>query len=247
MSGACPEERRHGVSGGQALVETLLVVILAVPLLLGILFLFELQAAQQATLAAARQALFHHHYARGSVTPEEAAGSARREHLESLFASGLGAASSPQVSLFIAAQPASAQRVEDTAFAMLQPALALGPSSFDLPRHSAMRATAKLDVTSPASLRLVLDVPQITLEESLSSLHDDWLATTRESAISRVAALTVTGSLREWTEPMQAVTGAIALLEPAFARLCIGRIDVDVVPDDRLLGAAPTDLRTRPC
>ena len=116
MSGVRPEERRHGVSGGQALVETLLVVMLAVPLLLGILFLFELQAAQQATLAAARQALFHHHYARGSVTPEEAAGSARREHLESLFASGLGTASSPQASLFVAAHPASAQRVEDTAF-----------------------------------------------------------------------------------------------------------------------------------
>jgi hypothetical protein len=57
----------------------------------------------------------------------------------------------------------------------------------------------------------------------------------------------VTGALREWTEPMRAATGAIALLEPAFAKLCIGRIDIDVVPADRLQGAAATDLRNRPC
>jgi hypothetical protein len=96
-------------------------------------------------------------------------------------------------------------------------------------------------------LRLVLDEPHLNLEESLSTLHDDWFAPNREIAVSRVAGLMVTGPLREWTEPMQSVTGAIALLEPAFSYLCIGRIDIDVVPDDRVVGAAPTDLRSRPC
>jgi hypothetical protein len=110
-----------------------------------------------------------------------------------------------------------------------------------------MRATARVEVTAPEMLRLVLDEPRITLEESLASLHDDWFAHDRERAISRVAGLTVTGSLREWTEPMQTVTDAIALLEPAFAQLCLGRIDIDVVPEDRLAGTTPTDLRSRSC
>ena len=232
---------------GQALLETLLVAMLAVPLLLGTLFLFELQAAQQATLAAARQALFQHHYARGTISAEEAASDARREHLESLFASGLGAASGAQVSLSAVVPPPSIQQIEDIAFTLLEPARALGAGSFDLARASAMHATARIEVTSPASLQLVLDQPRITLEESLSSLHDDGFAISREAAADRVAGLAVTGALREWTEPMRAVTGAIALLEPAFAKLCIGRIDIDVVPADRLQGAAATDLRNRPC
>ena len=232
---------------GQALVETLLVAMLTVPLLLGILFLFELQAAQQATLAAARQTLFQHHYARGTVSVEELTGLARREHLESLFVSKWGAVVSQQVSLSATSQMPSVQRVEDTTFALLEPALSAGSGSFDLARGSAMRATARVEVTAPEMLRLVLDEPRITLEESLASLHDDWFAHNRERAISRVAGLTVTGSLREWTEPMQTVTDAIALLEPAFAQLCIGRIDIDVVPEDRLAGTTPTDLRSRSC
>ena len=69
---------RHGLAcrpaRGQALLETLLVAMLAVPLLLGTLFLFELQAAQQAALAAARQALFQHHYARGTISVLSRAG-----------------------------------------------------------------------------------------------------------------------------------------------------------------------------
>ena len=110
---------RHGLAcrpaRGQALLETLLVAMLAVPMLLGTLFLFELQAAQQATLAAARQALFQHHYARGTISAEEAASDARREHLEPLFASGLGAASGAQVSLSAVVPPPSIQQIEDIA------------------------------------------------------------------------------------------------------------------------------------
>jgi hypothetical protein len=143
--------------------------------------------------------------------------------------------------------PPSIQQIEDIAFTLLEPARALGAGSFDLARASAMHATARIEVTSPASLQLVLDEPRITLEESLSSLYDDGFAISREAAADRVAGLSVTGALREWTEPMRAVTGAIALLEPAFAKLCIGRIDIDVVPADRLQGAAATDLRNRPC
>jgi hypothetical protein len=220
---------------------------LAVPLLLGILFLFELQAAQQATLAAARQALFQHHYARGTVSVEDITNLSRREHLESLFASKWGAAASQQVSLSAAPQTPSAQRVEDNVFGLLEPAMSAGAGSFDLARHSAMRASAGLEVTTPAILRLVLDEPRITLEESLSTLHDDWFAPNRELVVSRVDGLTVTGRLREWTEPMKSVTGAIALLEPAFSGLCIARIDIDVVPEDRVAGGTPTDLRSRPC
>ncbi|MBU3671866.1 MAG: hypothetical protein FGM43_04895 [Sinobacteraceae bacterium] len=232
---------------GQALIETLLVAMLAVPMLLGILFLFELQAAQQATLATTRQALFHYHYARGTATADEIAARARSEHLDTLFVSQLGSVSGQQVSLSATTQSPSVQRVEDAAFTLLEPALGVGAGSFDLARGSAMRASASIEVTSPSILRLALDEPRISLSESLSALHDDWFANSREVAVSRIAGLAVTGRLREWTEPMQAVNGAIALLEPAFAGLCIGRIDIDVVPEDRVYGATPTDLRSRPC
>jgi len=238
---------RRVLGRGQALIETLLVAILAVPMLLGILFLSELQAAQQATLAATRHALLQHHYARGTVSAEEIVDRVRREHLESLFVSKLGAVSAQQVSLAATTQAPSVQRVEDATFILLQPAMGVGAGSFDLARGSAMRASASIEVTSPDILRLALDEPRITFAESLAALHDDWFANSREVAVSRVAGLAVTGQLREWTEPMQAVNGAIALLEPSFERLCMGRIEIDVVPEDRVSGATPTDLRSRPC
>lgn len=243
---------------GQALIEAVVTMLLLVPLFFAIHLMWAWQDARHAALVAARYVAFDAALgmpAQEGRSAREALGqhvlNGRRRGWVSLGASGIELIDDAGVRVGVLpwALPGSLMRTESTAFALLAPALALGSGALDLQRGGGLRS----EVTLPARALLLPgsfgQVQGPRLEASLAVLGDPWRASGAAVGHGRVASLSAAGRTREWVEPLRGVREALALIEPAFERLCLGRIDVDVVPADRLVGsvAGPLDLRQRAC
>ena len=171
----------------------------------------------------------------------------------------IDASAGPVVAVAPLAQPDAVERAETAAFAIIQPALAAGEGALDLQRGAARRATVSVPLLPFTLPRTAFGapLPSVTrieaegflLRESLAVLVDPWASASARQVSRRTAALSVAGPLRDLTEPLRPVRWAAALLEPAIERLCLGRIEPDIVPPDRLIGGSGlrSDLRAVRC
>lgn len=264
---------RRGQSRGQALVEVLVALLVLVPLWFGILMVARWHDLQQTTIAAARHAAFESWVAAG----HEDAAAVRETTRQRLFTddprrfaaaaarttrslgdlpqwrdpqgAALIAAAGPQVEIGPVAQPPRVEDAEHLAFAMIAPARAVGGPPFDLQRHAARGATVSVPVVHAATLPRPFAGLRFSLVERLELLVDPWAARDPGEVARRTAALSPAGALRELSRPLEPLRWAASLFEPAFERFCPGRIEPEIVPEDRLRGGrqSPPDLRQRPC
>ena len=153
------------------------------------------------------------------------------------------------VSLQRTAVPDAAETSEDVAFALMQPALAVGAGGLDLARAEARRATASVAPAQWLDIAWTNDGDDRGLRADLSVLVDDWAAPDAAAVWRRTAALSTAGRIDAWRSTLRWAVEPMRLFEPAIARLCLGRIDPDIVPMDRLPAVRPesVDLRSRPC
>lgn len=243
---------------GQALVESAVAVVLLVPLFVAVYLMWAWQDARHASLVAARFVAFEVALGEGSRDPSQARDALALHVLEARRRgwvapdrgdAALIDAAGVQVEAAPMPLPDSLGRAESAAFALLAPALALGSGQLDLRRGGAIRSRVVLPASAVVlpGLSGRLEGPRLTA--SLALLADPWRAASAEASRTRVESLSVAGRARQWIEPLREVRAAVALIEPAFDRLCIGRVAVDVVPQDRLVGGpgAPVDLRQHPC
>lgn len=225
---------------GQALLEITISSIVLVPLLLCGILLAQMQSLQHATIAATRQlALESFHRSMASDEQIRAAHFLPFDPLVDSIA----------LQRLLAEQPEKLREAEAIVFGAIAPAMLVGQGSFDLARDSALSGQIEVRLKASALLPRWLDLPALALREQMTLLLDDWSATGPQQVLARTAALSVAGSLRELTEPLDPVLWAMSIVEPAFSRLCIGRIDPEIVPADRLPEAATrqSDLRTQEC
>lgn len=219
---------------GQALVECLVAMLVLVPMLAFVVGLSQVQASQQTAQATAWA---------GALAAHHGIDTAR------LPARSRAAALEVSVVLQSGAPSLAAQRTEDIAFGLLQPALAVGSGRFDLLRLGSQRATAatrrREDMTSIWSGPARWSAQRA----EISVLLDDGAASDAATVHRRTAALSTAGRIAAWRPALQWALEPMRLFEPAVAGLCLGRIDPDIVPLDRLPGlpAASSDLRTRRC
>lgn len=222
------------------MVESLVATLVLAPLLFAIVQLSALQRAEQAALGAARAAAFAAHQGvDGPGGPLSAA------QLRSLYFPD--EAMSAAVVTDAARQPDAAEQAEDIAMALIVPALAVGAGDPGYPRSRAVLARAWVTVPS-TSFTSSGDDAGHRIDAGLPLMLDDWDADGVTDVWRRTAALSTTGRIAAWRAPLSALAAPVRLFEPSAAQLCLGRIDPDIVPDDRLRGLvrAP-DLRTRPC
>ena len=270
-------KRREAGAGqrdrGQALVEVLVALLLLVPMALAVVYIGRWHDLQHATIGAARHAAFEAWVAAGRADAAAVEDATRRRLFTrdaGRFGAGAAAAAAvgdlpqwrdhagraslvgaggPVVQLAPAAQPEEVARTEQIALDMIAPARAVGGPPFDLQRNASRAATVSVPVWHAAGLEAPFGGLRFTLRESLQLLVDPWASAGRRQVASRTDALSPVGAMRDLARPLEPVRWALALVEPAAARLCLGRIEPDIVPPDRLRGArAPAlDLRTRPC
>jgi hypothetical protein len=74
----------------------------------------------------------------------------------------------------------------------------------------------------------------LQLTERAFVLTESWNAGTPAQVIARVEPLVPSARLAPLVEPMRAIAAPLQLLEPAFAQLCVGRIEPDRIPEPRL-------------
>ena len=222
------------------MVESLAASLVLTPLLFAVVQLSAMQSAEQATLGAARAAALAAH--QGLDAPGGPLPSGR---IRDLFHPD--AETRPEVRTRPARQASSAELAEDIALTLIVPARLVGAGDLDLARSRAVVAQTSVAVPTIFALPAP-DTARSRVSASLSLMVDDWDAESAADVWRRTAALSTTGRIAAWRGPLATLAAPMRLVEPAVARLCLGRIDPDIVPEDRLRGLdrAP-DLRTQPC
>lgn len=231
-------------SRGQAFSESLAAVLFLVPLMLSMIYLATLMQAEQTAVLTARELAFAAlHSADGQVTPEIIS------RLQVLLTSEEGA-SAENLDAEVTATEIGAVPllIEQTAMTLLTPAEVVGVGSFDLPSVRAARASVVVSVAADSALDLPIDQP-ISLREGISFFAGHGAASGPEQVRARTASLSVASVLAEIAQPLEAVADVASVLEPALRMLCIGRIDPEIVPADRLPAdiTRTSDLRYQSC
>ena len=225
---------------GQAMVESLAATLVLTPLLLVVVQLSTLQAAEQAAVGASRAAALAAHHGLDAAT-----GPLSSERIRSLFFADVEADAS--VATGAARQAPSAELAEDIALAIIVPARVVGTGDLELARSQAI--SARVSVDPPLVYEAIMPAPErARVSAGLPLMVDDWDADGAAEVWRRTAALSTTGRIAAWRVPLTTLGTPMRLLEPAMERLCLGRIDPDIVPEDRLRGLARApDLRSQPC
>ena len=219
---------------GQALIETLVAVLLLVPLLIATIDLWRRQAAIQSVQSSARAGVLASHHG---------------VDVEAYAARPDGPVSGSEVTVIATPQPSAAQTAEEWAFGLLVPDQVIGVGQFDLARDQARNARSTARLSEGPALQWLRAGSSPTFQAELSILVDDWQADNAETVRRRTAAISSAGRIAAWGTPLELMATPLRLFEPAIARLCLGRIEPDIVPTDRLTGIRPgmSDLRTQPC
>lgn len=229
---------------GQAFVESLVAIVFLIPLLLCMVYLADLMRAEEGAVAAARQlALAAMHEPSGHLDPS----TLKKLQDISLPVDGLaGEALAPRVGQL--SLPNSASDVEKAARGLLLPADSVGIGRFDLPDFAARQSSTEISLGSTRDLGVTIDIP-VVVRSSVAFLAGHGAASAPSQVRTRTAALSVAGTLGEVAEPIELLATIASLLEPSLRRLCIGRIDPEIVPADRLPVPATrsSDLRYQPC
>lgn len=229
---------------GQALLETLVALLFLTPLFFCAVYLADLhRAGLGAALAVREIALASLHDPSGALDPVVVRA---LQDLAIPADSTSGELRQPQVEeVYLDSAPRLA---ETAAGVMLLPAKLLGSGEFDLPPWSARSVTTTVAMGDTIVLGVPFESP-VALRENLFFFVGHGAARGPEQVRARTAALSVAGSLAAAAKPLETVLSVARIVEPALERLCIGRIDPDIVPEDRLAGSTsrPPDLRYQPC
>jgi hypothetical protein len=226
---------------GQSLVEFAVAVLVLVSLSLGMRLLASYHDIQRQAMLAAREMVFSASWR--SSLPPAAAQSAQVKALH-LQQPGWRDPTS-QVALLAGAEDVAAQlsqgpppgRAAPLLNGVLRPLQSvsdLAGSGFDL---SAQRFFhAQVDVQLPALAHLPEPWPQLSLQlkEPAALLTDTWSAAGPQQVARRAAAM-VPSHL--FAQPLSLVTPLLrvtSLFEPSLRQLCVGLIEPERVPEDRL-------------
>jgi hypothetical protein len=244
-------------SRGQALTEFLVTATLLVPLLAAVVVVGRLQDVRSAAQEAARYAAFGAALADGSNVhvenevrarffdaPErrlsardrsERADPEANAHWRDL-ATGepmIGTAADVSVALTNGAPPGVAARALDVAAAAADGASALTGGRFDGERAGFRSARVSVRLAGTDTLRSLQVSPPI-LRARADVFGDAWNASSPAQVAQRVESFVPAARLRALRPAVAPIAWALGLLEPAFGRMCLGRVDVELVPVDRL-------------
>lgn len=252
---------RSSLTRGQALIESLLLLVVLVPLAIAIGQLTQLSSLQHELLGRLRSHAMFAYFA-----PEEA-----RALSEEILDPHAMVIANAHLLLAGEAPPAIqyewAESVSDRAessideptlevespaalalemVALLEP---LGPGAFGLAATPASSVQAKWPIELSSGIAQWLKQDAWTLRESLVWLPDTWVVANKEIYAQRIAAITVSGRLAELSTATSIIKNVLSVVEPSFERFCPGRQALDIVPEDRLANARlpPNDLRQEDC
>lgn len=236
------------IARGQAMIETVVALILLIPLWLAVLFLAELLATQQSAISSVRHALMLSHQSERGLDTDAIKDLARsRFSPKAIDAPWMPDALKFDIQLDAVATLPAAKQLRGLADGVLQPATLVTGGDFGLPSQDDARIVATISYRLPQFLGTERRLEPVLLSERTAALQQVWYSRGDIDTERRVRGVAMQGRLVETSRVFDAIRPVISIVEPAFERFCPGRLDVDIVPADRTNGANGGDARARSC
>jgi hypothetical protein len=237
--------RQHG----QSMTEFAIGVAVMAMLLLGTITIAGYQEVQRRAAIAAREAAFAGVWTGRRSSPVTATSRAAQASLvDPRLINAVGQAYVGSGDIHVqAAHGAAPGRAATAAQVMVDPLRVAGGflgAGFDLSAEGML--TGSIDVSIPADP----DLPQpfstmpLQLRQPFALLGNAWNAGGTQQVRDRTASLVPASVLTRLNSLWQPLLAPLSLLEPSLSRLCLGIIEPDRVPEDRL-GAGRTPLPGR--
>lgn len=223
--------KRHA---GQALAESLVALLLLVPLVLALQAIAEVQAGALQTTQSSRLLALSALLVGRSL---DANALVQRSPLLFSIAPQLGvwSANVPH-----SAEPNAASNATRAVSVALAPAELLSGTALVLERSGWVGAQAQLQLPIQPLLRDVSGMPLLTLHSRMTLLTEDYQAVGRAEVAQRIAALDAMKPLRLVERALQPLAPLLSLIDPPYRSLCAHTANPDILPADRLtIVAAP--------
>lgn len=263
---------QFGRCTGQALVEFLVTAALLVPLFAGIVVVGRLQDLRAQTEQSARYAAFARAFetppadvqsqvrvrffgdpnapvraddARTGAQVETTANPHWRDPLQARRAF---VASAEDVAVTAADRipPGRAGAVLETMASTADRVSSVAGGRFDVERRGYHEVSVRVRV---AELPSVFATDPLTLDVRANVFGGDWSSSGPAQTATRSTALSPATLIRRVRTLLAPVEWALTALEPAFGQLCLGRVDAELVPVDRLgpVGSGDGGTWVAPC
>lgn len=257
---------------GQAIVEFLVATAALVPLFAGVVVIGRLEDLRATTLQSSRYAAFARAFGASATDIESevrsrffAAPGGRIRSTDARDGQRADVHENPQwrdplrnASGFIAAAddvtviaadrapPGAAAAALESAASTADRLAGITGGRFDVERrgYHALEVHARL-----AALPSVPAIEPLTFSASARVFGGDWSSSGPAQAAARSTALAPATIIRRIAPVLQPLEWALVLLEPAFGDLCLGRVDAELVPADRLgaVGTGEAGTWVAPC
>jgi hypothetical protein len=235
---------------GQSMTEFAIGMVAVALLLLGSITIAGLQKVQRRMAIAARQAAFQGAW----MAPAADRAALLQPATGALFddpgltdAVGRDPYIRPAdvvVTAAMSAPPGMARTATQVLIAPLQLAGGFLGGEFDLTSNGLLSGMISVEIKPTAYRPEPFDVLTVPLHQPFVLLTDAWNAGGTAQVRSRTAGLVPTSALSRMQTLWQPLLAPLSLIEPSLSRLCLGIIEPDRVPEDRL-GAGRSPLPGR--
>jgi hypothetical protein len=234
---------------GQSMTEFAAGLAAMTLMLLGSITIAGYQEVQRRMTIAARQATFQGAWTRARddrSTVVRRAAEFQQEDPAVVDAFGHAYVSASDLAAAASLQPAPA-RARAAARAMLQPLRVAGGflgGDFDLSADGLMAGDIAIDIRSNPRLPKPFAAMSVELRQPFALMTDAWNAAGTNQVRTRTSGLVPTTALSDLQALWRPLLAPLALIEPSLSQLCLGIIEPDRVPEDRL-GSGRTSLPGR--
>jgi hypothetical protein len=230
---------------GQSLVEFSVGCTLLALLFVGTLALVDMQDTQRRTLVAARQAGFEQMWLHGRG--EEMQARLQAAHFDpnegaDRFVSGMPLRTASLVmESRRGALPGTTATASEVLLRPLQAAGGFLGSNFDLDTGGFQAVTVRSSLQRAPEWVVPFDALPLTMQHTMTLVADGWNAGSATHVGQRTSGLVPTSAMRSVSNLWRTLAAPLALVEPNLDQLCLGLIEPERVPEDRL-GAGTTAL-----
>lgn len=209
-------------------------------LLLGTLAMGRYQEVDRRGVLAARQLAWVQIWSRHALDANAVAAEVHREYFSD---SAVQAPTSPALlvteeNLEVRATQVAPGGLAGAATAVLRAPLQVASGflggAFDLQERGLVGGNVHTRIAPVASLPAPFDGLDLQLQASHALLGDAWQAAGPAHVARRTAGLVPTGSLRAFSAFWRPLAIPLSVIEPSLQHLCLGLIEPDRIPEDRL-------------
>jgi hypothetical protein len=237
-------------SGGQSMTEFAVGLASLALMLLGTITIAGYQEVQRRSSVAARQAAFQVAWMGARTAQKDVIAQAAEPQLtDNSLTDAVGRnryvrASDIHPSASQLPTPGTARLAANAMVVPLRAVSGFLGGNFDLSTDGFVGIAIDVKIAANPSLPAPFDTIEVQSRQPFALMTDAWNASGPRHVSSRTSGLVPTSALTNLRTLWQPLLVPLALIEPSLTRLCLGIIEADRVPEDRL-GAGRTPLPGR--